>query len=156
MKKFLLSAIFLTITYSQAGMFDQLTNLISSETTKSETVKEENGLISSITKNIGLTPTQATSGTATILQYAKNQVSDTDYTSLLKNVPALGNLGSSSLTDNLLGSVSSLESVQTAFKTLGIDPSLISQFVPLIIEYAKSVGGVDSQDILTGALKGLL
>jgi hypothetical protein len=153
MKKFLLLGIFLSITYLQAGMFDQLTDIVSKQTSKSQS---ENDLISSITKNIGITPTQATAGTATIMQYAKSQISDTDYTSLLKDVPALSNLNTSSLTDSLLGSVTSLESVQTAFKTLGIDPSLVNQFVPLIIDYAKNIGEGDSKDLLSGALKGLI
>ncbi|PLY09906.1 MAG: hypothetical protein C0626_07500 [Arcobacter sp.] len=153
MKKLLVSAIFLSITYSQAGMFDQLTDIVSKETSKTVS---ENNLMTSITKNIDITPTQATSGVATILQYAKTQMPNTDYETVLKEVPALSNLNSSSLTDSLLGSITSLESVQTAFKTLGLDPSLISQFVPLIIDYAKSVGGVDSSSILTNALKGLV
>lgn len=153
MKKVLLSTVFFVMTLSHAGMFDQVTNMVSSELSKTTS---ENDLISSITKNMNITPTQATSGTATILQYAKNQISDTDYTGLLKDVPALGNLNTSSLTDGLLKKISSAESVQTAFKTLGMDSSMISQFVPLIIEYAKKVGGVDSSTLLTSVLKGLL
>ncbi|RXJ81234.1 hypothetical protein CRU95_08475 [Arcobacter sp. F2176] len=83
-------------------------------------------------------------------------MSDTDYTSLLKDVPALGNLNTSSLTDSLLNKISSAESVQTAFKTLGMDSNMVSKFVPLIIEYVQKVGGVDSSTLLTSALKGLL
>ncbi len=153
MKKLLLSAIFLSITYSQAGMFDQLTDIVSKQTSKTVS---ENDLVGSISKNIGITPTQATGGLATILQYAKTQIPTSDYTSLIKDVPALNNLNTSSLTDSLLASITSSESVKTAFSTLGLDPALISQFVPLIVDYAKSVGGTESSSILTGALKGLL
>ena len=155
MKKTLLTVIFLSITYLQAGMFDQVSSIVSKQISQ-PTTQSQNDLISSITKNIGITPTQATGGLATILQYAKTQTSATDYTSLLKDVPALDNLNTSSLTDSLLGSVTSLESVQTAFKTLGIEPSLVAQFVPIIIEYAKNIGGVDSSTILSTALQGLL
>ena len=152
MNKILLSIMFLLVTFSHAGMFDQVKNMISNELSKTS----ENDLISSISKNMNITPTQATTGTATILQYAKNQISDTDYTNLLKDVPALGNLNTSSLTDSLLNKISSAESVQTAFKTLGMDSNMVSQFVPLIIEYVQKVGGVDSSTLLTSALKGLL
>lgn len=152
-KKFLAMTIFLSITYSQAGMFDQLTDIVSKQTTKTV---GENELVSLITKNLDITPTQATSGLATILQYAKTQMPSTDYTSLIKDVPALNNLNTSSLTDSLLGSITSLESVQTAFKTFGLDPSLIAQFTPLIIDYAKNIGGTNSSSILSEALKGLL
>ncbi|WP_419767141.1 DUF2780 domain-containing protein [Arcobacter sp.] len=152
MNKILLSIMFLLVTFSHAGMFDQVKNMISNELSKTS----ENDLISSISKNMNITPTQATTGTATILQYAKNQISDTDYTGLLKDVPALGNLNTSSLTDSLLNKISSAESVQTAFKTLGMDSNMVSKFVPLIIEYVQKVGGVDSSTLLTSALKGLL
>ena len=153
MNKILLSIMFLLITFSHAGMFDQVKNMVSSELSKTTS---ENDLISSITKNMNITPTQAIGGTSTILQYAKNQISDTDYTSLLKDVPAFGNLNTSSLTDSLLKKITTSESVKAAFSTLGMDPSMVGQFVPLIMDYAKKVGGVDSSTLIASALKGLL
>ncbi|RXJ81235.1 hypothetical protein [Arcobacter sp. F2176] len=63
MNKILLSIMFLLVTFSHAGMFDQVKNMISNELSKTS----ENDLISSISKNMNITPTQATTGTATIL-----------------------------------------------------------------------------------------
>jgi hypothetical protein len=153
MKRFLLALSFLSITYCQAGMFDQVTSIVSKQLTDT---KSDSDFISSITKNINITPTQATSGTAAILEYAKNQVSSKDYTSLIKDIPALGNLNTSSLTESLLNKITTAQSVQTAFKTIGLEPSMIKQFVPLILEYTKKIGSQNSSELLSGALKGLL
>ena len=151
-------SIFLLSSISQAGMFDSIVNSIpdvASKTISPEPAKSS-GILSSITDSLGVTSTQASGGTAAIMQYAKSQTSKSDYSALTNSVPGLSDIGSSPMLDGLIGSISSVPAVNSAFEALGMDASMVKQFIPLIQKYIGSSGGASSQSIITKALSALM
>lgn len=152
----ILTAVTLTITLSQAGMFDSVVNSIPNEVIPTTTSKQSGGLLSSITDSLGVTPTQASGGTATLLQYAKTQTSQSDYSTLTKSVPELNSIGSDSMLGSLTDSISSADTVNASFKSLGLDASMVQQFIPLIQGFIGKTGGAESESIITKALSGLM
>lgn len=152
-----LTTISLTMALSQAGMFDSVMDSTPNEIIQTtSTSTQSNGLLSSISDSLGVTPTQASGGTAALLQYAKTQTSQNDYATLTNSVPELGNIGSGSMLNNLTDSVSSADAVNTSFESLGLDASMVQQFIPLIQSFVGSTGGAESESIITKALSGLM
>jgi len=143
----------------QAGLFDTLTG--SSEqlgAAQSKTVKPQNGgLISEITGSLGVTPQQAAGGTAALLREASKSMPSSSYSELLKSVPGLGSIAKSK-SDMVGGAMSMLgggDSVSAAFKTLGMDDSMIGKFIPLILNYAGKYATKENMSLLTTALGAL-
>lgn len=152
-----LTTISLTMALSQAGMFDSVMDSTPNELIQTtSTSTQSNGLLSSITDSLGVTPTQASGGTAALLQYAKTQTSQNDYATLTNSVPELGSIGSGSMLSSLTDSVSSVDTVNASFKSLGLDASMVQQFIPLIQSFVGSTGGAESESIITKALSGLM
>ncbi|TDA63319.1 hypothetical protein E0765_07650 [Sulfuricurvum sp. IAE1] len=90
-----------------------------------------NPLIKNITTTLGVTPTQAVGGAAAILNDAKSTMKPTDYAALTKQLPPLAAIVSAA---PAVGS----GSVASKFSALGMDPSLIAKFTPLILEYIQT------------------
>lgn len=92
-----------------------------------------NPLIKNITSSLGVTPTQAVGGTAAILNDAKTSMKPSDYASLTQQMPQLGTLMSAAPT-GIMGS----GTTESQFSALGMDPSMISKFTPLILQYIQT------------------
>ncbi|WP_028238458.1 DUF2780 domain-containing protein [Stutzerimonas azotifigens] len=116
--------------------------------------------------DLGVTPQQALGGTGALLNVARNQLPASQYDALLGEVPGLkrfagsdalgqlaglgGLLGQSGggasvngATRTALDNVQTLPQAQQAFSMLGMDPGLIGQFAPLLLQYlgGQGVGG---------------
>ena len=109
---------------------------------------QNNSLVSSLGSSLGITPTQAIGGTAVLLNSAKSKMESSAYAELTKQTPGLSDILSSGATSSLLGNTS----VTDQFKVLGMDPALIKQFSPLILEYAKGYVSPGVASALLGAL----
>jgi len=132
---------------------------------KATAAPEAAGLLNSLGTTLNVTPEQAVGGTGALLGLAKNKLAGNDYSQLTKSVPgldqlagtgALSSLGSlnglggllgnsgksadSSVLNNALGNVQSMGDVNKAFSALGMDSSMVSQFVPLILQYLGQQG----------------
>jgi len=92
-----------------------------------------NPLIKNITGTLGVTPTQAIGGTAAILNDAKTNMSPTDYSALTKQMPEVGTLLSAAPA-GMLG----LGTLGSQFSFLGMDPSMVGKFTPLVLQYLQS------------------
>jgi len=117
----------------------------------------DTSLIGSLTSSLGITETQATGGTAAILNDASKNMNTQERSSLTSAVPALqsfmgGSTASSSSQGGLLGSVMSNATVSQQFESLGMDPQMVNQFVPVILDYVQSEGGSEMMNLLKGAL----
>ena len=159
MKKLTLVALTGTMLTLQAGFFDSL--LGSSEqksAPQSEAVnKKSSGLISELTGSLGVTPQQATGGTAALLQAASKSMPSSNYSELLKSVPGLGSIAESK-SDMLGGAMNMLggnDSVSAAFKALGMDNSMIGKFIPLILDYAGKYATKENMSLLKSALSAV-
>jgi hypothetical protein len=95
-------------------------------------------LISQLSQMLNVNTQQAIGGTAALMQVASEKMPKDSYNSLLSAVPGLGAiLGTSSSLSSILGSVGS-ENINKAFKALGMDSSMVSQFAPALLEIFKN------------------
>ncbi len=139
---------------------------------KATAAPEAAGLLNTLGTQLNVTPQQAVGGTGALLGLAKNKLSGNDYTQLSQSVPgldqlsgtsALGSLGglgsmlgksgsSNSAINNALGNVQSMGDVDKAFSALGMDSAMVSQFVPVILQYLGQQGASGSAlSALSGA-----
>ncbi len=126
---------------------------------KATAAPEAAGLLNTLGTQLNVTPEQAVGGTGALLGLAKNKLAGNDYSQLSKSVPGLdqlagtsalgslsglggllGSSGSSSALDSALGNVQSMGDVNKAFSALGMNSSMVSQFVPVILQYLGQQG----------------
>ena len=129
-------------------------------------------LVGLLTSQLGVTEKQATGGAGSLFQAAKNSLSTEDYSqvseavagidSLVEAAPAVSEStggiskkvsgvtkGLGSLTKTAQ-SVNQMAAVKDQFSQLGLDTDMVSRFVPVILDYAKSQGGQTVMNLLKG------
>jgi hypothetical protein len=109
---------------------------------------QNNSLVSSLSSSLGVTPTQAIGGTAVLLNSAKSKMQPLQYSELTKQTPGISDILSSGAATSLLGSATP----QSQFQALGMDSSMIKQFTPIILEYAKGYVSPGVASALSAAL----
>ncbi|WP_439134350.1 DUF2780 domain-containing protein [Pseudomaricurvus sp.] len=112
------------------------------------------GLVGMLSEQLGISKNQAIGGLGALVGYAGSSLPPEYADQLNQMFPAFSkSSGGVDSTGGLMGSlmnnVSSMDSVKTAFSGLGMDPSMVNQFTPLIESYVGDNGG--SSD-LVGAL----
>lgn len=142
---------------TSAQAFDFGSALKSAKTSQEQPAQQKNAssLLGSLTSQLGITETQAAGGTSAILNDASNNMSSSDISKLTDAVPALGSFmggNDRSSSSGLLGAVMSSQTVSDRFSALGLDPDMIQQFIPIILNYVQSEGGSDMMNLLKGAL----
>lgn len=105
-----------------------------------------NPLIKNITTTLGVTPTQAIGGTAAIINDAKGNMKPADFTALTKQVPQAGTLLAAAPA-GMLG----LGTLGSQFSFLGMDPSMINKFSPLVLQYLQNGATPGMDKILSAA-----
>ncbi len=94
-------------------------------------------LFDTLSSNLDISRSQATGGTAALMALAQDKLPSDSASMLSSLIPGTGG----DLTSQLLGNISSMEGVQSAFSKLGMDPGMISQFTPVLMGYLKENGG---------------
>ena len=123
------------------------------------------GLVSMLTDKTGVSEEQAAGGAGAIFDYAKDNLSADDFASISEGVPdmdsllsaapktedssAMGKLGG--MLGDKGGSMGGLADLAGSFESLGLDPEMVSQFLPIVEQYVGDVSGADA----LGMLKGL-
>jgi hypothetical protein len=159
-------AILLSTSFLYGGFFDSIKEFLPQENTSSKTTNTTNtnssttnSLLNSITSSTDLTTTQATGTVGTLMQYAKSNMTESEYSTVTKDVPVLNSLGnsaSSSMLSSLTNSAMSSDMVTSTLKTMGVDPAIVQTVIPIIVNYAKQYGSEESGSILSKSLSGLL
>lgn len=141
---------------------------------KATAAPEAAGLLNTLGTQLNITPQQAVGGTGALLGLAKNKLTGNDYSSLNQSVPGLdqlsgstalgslgglggmlgGNSGSNSVLNSALGNVQSMGDVNKAFSALGMDSGMVSQFVPVILQYLGQQGASGSALSALGSVWG--
>lgn len=122
------------------------------------------GLVSSLTKNLGVSNEQAMGGAGALLGLAKKTLSSSEFAKISESIPGMDSLLSAApkaagLTEKLGGlggstdTASGLASVAGSFSKLGLSPDMAGKFVPEILDYTKSSGGEGVMNMLKGAWK---
>lgn len=124
---------------------------------------QDKGLVSKLTKNLGVTPEQATGGAGALFGYAKNSMNPSDFAKVAKAVPEMDTLlkaapvgaalpgaaaglpGAGGLAGAaagaLPGAAGGLASLIGPFNALGMKPDMIGKFVPILLGSVKKKGG---------------
>jgi len=125
------------------------------------------GLIGQLTKGLSISPTQARGGAGALFSLAKTRLSADEFSKvaaavpgmsgLLKAAPAAGEPSElSSLEGSLpggLGSLGTMASVAGSFHKLGLSPEMAMKFLPVMMKYVESRGGLSTASLLEKALK---
>ena len=155
-KKIVTMAIAGAFVTLNAGFFDSLMGSSGQKSEpKQESVQNRNtDLISTLTGSLGVTPQQATGGTAALLQAASKSMPSSNYSELLKSVPGLSSIAGSKsgMLDGAMGMLGGGDNVSTAFKALGMDSSMIGKFVPVILGYVGKYATKENVSLLQTAL----
>ncbi|EPC4053506.1 DUF2780 domain-containing protein [Vibrio parahaemolyticus] len=110
---------------------------------------ESSPLTELLTSQLPVSTEQAAGGSRALIALAQSQLSQQNSTELQSLIPGLSNLKGA---QSLLGNIESLSAVQSAFNALGLDPSMISQFAPVILGYLNEQGASEG---LLKSLSGL-
>jgi hypothetical protein len=129
-------------------------------------------LVGQLTKQLSVTPDQATGGAGALFNLAKSRLSAGDFSKvagavpgmdgLLKAAPkaesggssALGSVGSlGSMGSKLPGGAGGLASVAGSFQSLGLSPDMAAKFVPVMTKFLESKGGSSVGSLFAGAMK---
>ncbi|AGQ89962.1 DUF2780 domain-containing protein [Vibrio parahaemolyticus] len=110
---------------------------------------ESSPLTELLTSQLPVSTEQAVGGSSALIALAQSQLSQQNSTELQSLIPGLSNLKDA---QSLLGNIESLSAVQSAFNALGLDPSMISQFAPVILGYLNEQGASEG---LLKSLSGL-
>ncbi|WP_218758123.1 DUF2780 domain-containing protein [Vibrio parahaemolyticus] len=110
---------------------------------------ESSPLTELLTSQLPVSTEQAAGGSSALIALAQSQLSQQNSTELQSLIPGLSNLKGA---QSLLGNIESLSAVQSAFNVLGLDPSMISQFAPVILGYLNEQGASEG---LLKSLSGL-
>lgn len=126
-------------------------------------------LVGDLTKQLSVTPAQATGGAGALFGLAKSRLGAADFSKIATVVPGMSGFlkaapapvhqggglpGISSLSGALPGGASGLASTAQSFQKLGLSPGMVGKFVPVLTQFVQSKGGAGVASLLSGALGG--
>ncbi|CAD6876936.1 DUF2780 domain-containing protein [Methylomonas fluvii] len=125
------------------------------------------GLIDILVGQLGVSPQQALGGVGSIFSVAQQRMNPGDFSQLSNAVPGMDRYLSSvpqqvsvSGSQSLLGAagglmggqLGSLANLAGSFQSLGMSPSMVSQFVPVVLQYVQNQSGAGAMSLLQHAL----
>ena len=125
-------------------------------------------LIQQLTSNLDVDENQAKGGAGLIFQLAQQQLGDGEFSQVASAVPGISDLigaapagggGLAGAIGGLAGAfggggkVASLAALAGGFGQLGLNPTMVSQFVPIILSFVQNQGGDGVKDLLAQVLK---
>lgn len=117
-------------------------------------------LVDLLTKNLGVSETQAQGGAGLLFKLAKEKLSGGDFGKVAAAVPGVDKLIGAAPSAGVLGGLGKmfggaggLASLAGGFTKLGLDSGMIGKFVPIILSFVQSKGGDAVKGILEKALK---
>jgi hypothetical protein len=134
-----------------------------------------NSLTGLLVQQLGVTQPQAEGGAGAIFQLAKSNMEEKAFSELSNSVPGMQGLlaaapvansvgGSSlggmagnleSLAGNSGGTIGNVVGLANSFQQLGLSPSMVQKFVPLVVQYVQGTGGSAVAGVLQSALTGV-
>jgi hypothetical protein len=129
---------------------------------QSETPSPE--LVNMLTKELNVTPEQATGGAGALFGLAKSRLKPEEFSQVSSAVPGMdgflkaapkqgGGATLGALGSPLSGSSGGLAPAVGAFESLGLSPDMVPKFVSVLTQFVQSKGGANAASLLLGALK---
>jgi hypothetical protein len=123
-------------------------------------------LVNILVQQLGISHQQALGGAGSIFSLAKRSMNPTSFgkvsqavpeiTQLLSAAPALGNsgglLGAAATALGTGSELGNLAMLASSFQQLGLNSSMVSRFIPVILQYVQAQGGASTMGLLQAAL----
>ena len=117
-----------------------------------------------LVNKLGVTQAQAEGGAGSIFNVAKGALSADDFSKVTNALPEASKLmqaaptsgvaqAASAAVGNKAGSLGNLASLAGSFSQLGMKGNMVSQFIPIVLDYATSKGGSGVGGLLQSVLK---
>lgn len=134
-------------------------------------IGNELSLINILVGQLGISPQQALGGVGSIFSVAQQRMNPGDFSQLSGSVPGMdrylssapqlpangANAGLLGAAGSLLGgqnnALGSLAALAGSFQSLGMNPSMVSQFLPVVLQYVQNQGGAGTMSLLQSALR---
>ncbi|GAL27419.1 hypothetical protein JCM19239_5619 [Vibrio variabilis] len=113
---------------------DDANSLLSSANSMMEA--KDSPVVNDLVNDLSISPEQATTGVGALLSLAQSSLGSEQQSELSSLIPGMDSLTSS----GLLSSIQDMDSVKSAFSSVGLDPSMISEFAPIVLDYLGSQG----------------
>lgn len=119
---------------------------------------ESDELVGTLTKELGVSQDQARRGAGTLFALAKQRLEPSAFADVAKAVPGMdGLLAAAPALDGIGGErggrLGTLAAATGAFKSLGLQPGMVTKFVPVLTKFVGAKGGGNVAQLLAGALK---
>ncbi|WNB74627.1 DUF2780 domain-containing protein [Methylomonas koyamae] len=156
---------------AQNGVFQQAPAAIGSTGAAVAGIGNELSLINILVGQLGISPQQALGGVGSIFSVAQQRMNPGDFSQLSGSVPGMdrylssapqlpangANAGLLGAAGSLLGgqnnALGSLAALAGSFQNLGMNPSMVGQFVPVVLQYVQNQGGAGAMNLLQSALR---
>ena len=128
-------------------------------------------LTDTLVQQLGVTPAQATGGAGSLFSTARQGMSPADFAQVSKAVPgmdqylaaapsqaapSLGTAGLMGAAGSALGgsgsALGTAASLAGSFQSLGLNSGMVSQFIPIVLQYVNTTGGSSTMGLLQSAL----
>lgn len=144
-----------------------VTSGINNSTAVTNVVSPELGLVNALVNQLGINQQQAMGGVGSIFSLAQQRMNPTDFMQLRGNVPGMDQylsavpepssssllIGSAaSMLGGQAGGLGNLAALAGSFQTLGMNSNVITQFVPLVLQYVQGQSGAGAMSLLQSAL----
>ena len=117
-----------------------------------------------LVSRLGVSPQQALGGAGAIFQAAKANMAPQAFTSLSQSIPGMSEMlaaapqtsqplsGATSVLGGVSGTINSMTSLASSFQQLNLSPSMVNQFIPVVVDYVKNTSGQMTANLLQSAL----
>lgn len=113
------------------------------------------GLTTALMKQLGVTQAQAQGGAGAIMQLAKSRMQAAAFTKLNSALPGMQTLlAAAPQMPAANGGAASLLGLASSFQQLGLAPTMVQSFVPVVMRYVQGTGGGALSSVLQAALLG--
>ncbi len=108
-------------------------------------------LTDTLTKQLGVTETQATGGVGSMMEMSKAKLGSAQFEQVSKAIPGVDKYLKAAQDMGL--NVSDMAGVKSAFSKLGMSPEMVDQFKPVVLDYAGKYGGDTTRSLLASVLQ---
>jgi hypothetical protein len=110
-------------------------------------------LTNSLTSGLGVTQTQAQAGVGSVLSYAKDRLSTTDFNAVAKSIPGADSYMQAAYDKFGPAKIADRAGLNSALTRLGMTPEQVNKFVPAVSDYVAKQGGDYAKNLLLGAMR---
>ncbi|WP_064601717.1 DUF2780 domain-containing protein [Photobacterium sp. J15] len=103
------------------------------------TTTASNPLTEALSNQLGVTPEQAAGGAGALLSLASSQLSGDQAAELSKMIPGADAL-SAAIPPGMNALLTNMDTINQVFSALGMDASMVSHFIPVVMQFLGSQG----------------